>query len=177
MLEDQRAVADQMLDVVRFAQRSPRSAPPASDRPQRATLTDAQATLTIQNRQRLARLKGSAIIDAEVVCPGDDGIVDFEALHSRTRGSRMPPLRGRFGSGHDARIALGPVGAGHREQADTGRADVDLQLEPSCLISCSQPRPSGGLLALVSRHGSMNESGARGERTRGLCERHNMPVI
>ena len=31
------------------------------------------------------RLKGSAIIDAEVVCPGDDGIADFEALHSRTR--------------------------------------------------------------------------------------------
>lgn len=30
------------------------------------------------------RLKGSVIIDAEAVCPGNDGIADFEALHSRT---------------------------------------------------------------------------------------------
>src|SRR5262245_12302120 len=30
------------------------------------------------------RLKGSVIIDAEVVCAGDDGVTDFDALHSRT---------------------------------------------------------------------------------------------
>src|SRR5262249_23066419 len=30
------------------------------------------------------RLTGSAIIDAEVVCAGDDGVPDFELLHSRT---------------------------------------------------------------------------------------------
>jgi bifunctional non-homologous end joining protein LigD len=31
-----------------------------------------------------ARLKGSAILDAEVVCIGKDGIADFDTLHSRT---------------------------------------------------------------------------------------------
>lgn len=28
-----------------------------------------------------ARIKGDAIIDAEVVCAGPDGMADFEALH------------------------------------------------------------------------------------------------
>jgi bifunctional non-homologous end joining protein LigD len=31
------------------------------------------------------RLKCSAIIDAEAICPGKDGIADFEALQARTR--------------------------------------------------------------------------------------------
>ena len=31
-----------------------------------------------------ARIKSSAIIDAEVVCARSDGVTDFEALHSRT---------------------------------------------------------------------------------------------
>lgn len=31
------------------------------------------------------KLKAPVIIDAEAVCPGHDGIADFEALHSRTR--------------------------------------------------------------------------------------------
>ena len=31
-----------------------------------------------------ARLKGSAILDAEVVCASKDGVPDFDALHSRT---------------------------------------------------------------------------------------------
>jgi bifunctional non-homologous end joining protein LigD len=31
------------------------------------------------------RLKGSAILDAEVICPGKDGVADFDALHSRTQ--------------------------------------------------------------------------------------------
>ena len=31
-----------------------------------------------------ARIKGSAIIDAEVVCLDADGVADFDALHSRT---------------------------------------------------------------------------------------------
>ena len=30
-----------------------------------------------------ARIKGSAIIDAEVVCLDDNGLADFDALHSR----------------------------------------------------------------------------------------------
>ena len=30
------------------------------------------------------RLRGSAILDAEVVCPGKNGVADFDALHSRT---------------------------------------------------------------------------------------------
>ena len=32
----------------------------------------------------VARLKGSAILDAEVVCTSKDGVPDFDALHSRT---------------------------------------------------------------------------------------------
>ena len=31
-----------------------------------------------------ARLKGSAILDAEVVCASKDGVPDFDARHSRT---------------------------------------------------------------------------------------------
>ena len=38
-----------------------------------------------------SRLKGSAILDAEAVCPGHDGIADFEALHSRTSDDDVVP--------------------------------------------------------------------------------------
>jgi bifunctional non-homologous end joining protein LigD len=34
--------------------------------------------------EQAARIKGSAIIDAEVVCLDAEGVTDFEALHSRT---------------------------------------------------------------------------------------------
>ena len=50
------------------------------------------------------RLKGSAIIDAEVVCPGDDGIADFEALHSRTHdGEAVAFCFDLLSNGHDLR--------------------------------------------------------------------------
>ena len=32
-----------------------------------------------------ARIKGTAIIDAEVVCAGKDGVPDFDRLHGRCR--------------------------------------------------------------------------------------------
>jgi bifunctional non-homologous end joining protein LigD len=34
--------------------------------------------------EEIARLKGSAILDAEVVCLDDKGVPDFDKLHSRT---------------------------------------------------------------------------------------------
>jgi bifunctional non-homologous end joining protein LigD len=34
--------------------------------------------------EKLVRMNGSAIIDAEVVCLDANGIADFDALHSRT---------------------------------------------------------------------------------------------
>jgi bifunctional non-homologous end joining protein LigD len=34
--------------------------------------------------KEVARIKGAAIIDAEVVCTGPEGVTDFDALHSRT---------------------------------------------------------------------------------------------
>jgi bifunctional non-homologous end joining protein LigD len=39
-----------------------------------------------------ARLKGTAIIDAEVVCLTGEGMADFEALHSQTADQRWPAL-------------------------------------------------------------------------------------
>jgi bifunctional non-homologous end joining protein LigD len=33
--------------------------------------------------REVARIKGAAIIDAEVVCAGKDGVADFDVLHSR----------------------------------------------------------------------------------------------
>ena len=42
--------------------------------------------------QDAARIKGSAILDAEVVWLGSDGVADFEALHSRSNDARATAL-------------------------------------------------------------------------------------
>ena len=42
--------------------------------------------------QDAARIKGSAILDAEVVWLGSDGVADFEALHSRSNDGRATAL-------------------------------------------------------------------------------------
>ena len=42
--------------------------------------------------QDAAQIKGSAILDAEVVWLGSDGVADFEALHSRSNDARATAL-------------------------------------------------------------------------------------
>jgi bifunctional non-homologous end joining protein LigD len=42
--------------------------------------------------QDAARIKGSAILDAEAVWLGSDGVADFEALHSRSNDGRATAL-------------------------------------------------------------------------------------
>jgi bifunctional non-homologous end joining protein LigD len=41
--------------------------------------------------EEAARIKGAAILDAEVVCLDDKGVAQFDTLHSRTADQQLSP--------------------------------------------------------------------------------------